>query len=240
MKVKMNLKSKMLIYILTASSIIYALALGYVSLKLNNLAFDNAIELTNTYAREYANYTKADLNVDMDMTRALAHVALGYKNIPQNQMKGIYNEMLEHLIEENPNLLSTWFNWELSAIWPDWKKPHGRLRLTYYRMGGQISYKVEIIDTVAGFTRGAYYDMLEKQVEYVMDPYYFTYQEGEEEVLETSVAVPIIDNGVSIGVAGFDLELQRFQDIISEIHPIEGSFAFLIAYNGQYVAHKNE
>ncbi len=240
MKVKMNLKSKMLVYILTTSSIIYALALGYVSLKLNSIAFDNAKELTHTYAREYANYTKADLSVDMNMTRALADVSKIYKSLPPNQMKEILNEMIEHLIEENPNFLSTWYNWELSAIRPNWNKPYGRLRLTYYRMGGQIKYKEEIIDTVAGFTKGAYYDILEKQQEYVMDPYYFTYMEGEEEVLETSVAMPIIIDGVSVGVAGVDLELQRFQDLIKDIHPIEGSYAFLIAYNGQFVAHDNE
>ena len=240
MKVKMNLKTKMMVYILSASLLIYALALGYVSLKLNNIAFNNAKKLTDTYAREYANYTKADLSVDMNMTRALADVSKIYKSLPPDQMKDILNEMIEHLIEENPNFLSTWYNWELSAIRPNWKKPYGRLRLTYYRMGGQIKYKEEIIDTVAGFTKGAYYDILEKQQEYVMDPYYFTYMEGEDEVLETSVAMPIIDNGVSVGVAGVDLELQRFQDLIKEIHPIERSYAFLIAYNGQFVAHGNE
>jgi methyl-accepting chemotaxis protein len=240
LRVKMNLKTKMLVYILTASLVIYALALGYVSLKLNKIAFDNAKELTTTYAREYANYTKADLSVDMNMTRALSNIAMGYKNLPPDQMKEILNEMLVHLIEENPNYLSTWFNWELSAIWPEWEKPFGRQRLTYYRMDGEILYKEEVIDTVPGFTKGAYYDMLEKQEEYVMDPYYFTYKEGEEEVLETSVAVPIIVDGVSVGVAGFDLLLQRFQDIISSIHPIEGSYAFLISYNGQFVAHNNE
>ena len=239
LKVKMNLKTKMLVYILTASVIIYALALGYVSLKLNKIAFDNAKELTTTYAREYANNTKADLSVDMNMTRALANIAMGYKNLPQDQMEEILNEMLFHLIKENPNFLSTWFNWELSAVLPNWKKPFGRERLTYYRMDGQILYKKEIIDTMPGFTRGAYYDMLEKQVEYVMDPYYFTYKEGEDEVLETSVAVPIVIDGVSVGVAGFDLLLQRFQDIITEIHPFEGSYAFLIANNGQFVAHNN-
>ncbi|MFP4025561.1 MAG: cache domain-containing protein, partial [Thiohalospira sp.] len=237
---KMNLKTKMLIYILTASSIIYALALGYISLKLNNIAFDNAKTLTDTYAREYANYVMADLNVDMNMARALAHVSQGYKNLDPQNRKEIHKEMLRDLIEENPNFLSTWYNWELSAIWPDWEKPYGRLRLTYYRMGGQILYKEEILDTVPGFTRGAYYDMLDKKVEYVMDPYYFTYQEGEEEFLETSVAVPILDENKSVGVAGFDLLLQRFQDIIVNIQPIEGSYAFLIANNGQIVAHKDE
>jgi len=240
MKVKMNLKTKMLVYILTVSSVIYALALGYVSLKLNNIAFENAKELTNTYAREYANYTKADLSVDMNMARALAQVSKVYKNLPPDQMKEILNEMLEHLIKENPNFLSTWYNWELSAIWPDWKKPYGRLRITYYRLGKQIKYKEEILDTVAGFTKGAYYDILDKKVEYVMDPYYFAYQEGEEEVMETSVAMPIIEDGVSVGVAGLDLKLQRFQDLIEQIHPIEDSYSFLIAHNGQFVAHANE
>ena len=240
MKMKMNLKSKMLTYILVASMLIYAPVLIYISLKMNNIALNNAKELTKAYAREYANSTRANLSTDMNMARALANVAMGYNNLPQDKMKDIFNEMLQHLIEENPNFLSTWFNLQLNSIWPDWNKPYGRLRLTYYRMGGQISHKEEIIDTVPGFTKGAYYDMLDKQEDYVMDPYYFTYKTGEDQVLETSVAVPIVINGVSVGVAGIDLLLQRFQDIIKEINPIEGSYAFLIANNGQIVAHANE
>ncbi len=239
MKVKMNLKSKMLIYILTTALIIYALALGYISFKLNNIAFNNAKKLTSTYTREYANYTSSDLSVEMDMARALAQIAMGYKNLPYGQMNNIYFEALEHLIEENPNFLSSWIIFELSAIWPDWNKSHGRMRLTYYRSGGQIMLQEEILDTAPGFNRGTYYDMLDRKVEYVMDPYYHSYQEAEE-VIETSVGVNIMDNGVSVGVAGFDLELQRFQDLIKDIQPIDESYAFLIAYNGQYVAHKNE
>ena len=237
---KMNLKTKMLVYILTTSSIIYALALGYVSLKSNTIASENAKELTNTYAREYANYVKADLSVDINMARALAQVSKGYKNIDPEDRKEIHKEMLLHLIEGNPNFLSTWYNWELSALWPDWDKPYGRMRLTYYRLGEQILYQEEILDTVPGFTRGAYYDIMDKKVEYVMDPYYYAYQQGKEEILETSVAVPILDGNEAVGMAGFDLPLKRFQDIIVNIHPIEQSYAFLIAYNGQYVAHDNE
>ena len=240
MRMKMNLKTKMLVYILTASSIIYVLALGYVSLKLNSITEENAKQITNTYASEFANYVKADLNIDMNMARALAHVSMGYKNLDPQNRKEIQKEMLLHLIEENPTFLSTWYNWELSAIWPDWDKPHGRLRLTYYRMGGQILYKEEILDTVPGFTRGAYYDIMDKKVEYVMDPYFFTYQQGEEEILETSVTVPILDDNKAVGMAGFDLPLQRFQDLIVNIHPIDQSYAFLIAFNGQYVAHNNQ
>jgi len=220
--------------------VIYALALGYVSLKLNSIANKNAEELTRTYAREYANYVKADLNVDMNMTRALAHISKSFRKYPQDKFVEYMNENLKHLIIENPNFLSTWYNWELSAIWPNWEKPHGRMRITYYRINNQILNKLEIIDTVPGFTKGAYYDQLASQQETVMDPYYFAYQEGEEEFLETSVVTPIVEDGVSLGVAGFDLELGRFQDLIGTIQPINGSYSFLTAYNGQIVAHKNE
>ena len=230
----------MLVYILLASSIIYALALGYISFKLNDISNKNARELTSTYAREYANYTAKDLSVDMNMAKALAQMSMGYEKIDRNDWDDTYKEMLLHLLEENPNFLSTWYNWQLDAIWPEWEKDHGRKRMTYYRLGGQIKYKEEILDTVPGFTRGAYYTQLEEKAEDVMDPYYFSYQAGEEEFLETSVVAPIMNGNEAVGVAGFDLLLDRFQELVVQIHPIEGSYAFMIAYNGQFVAHNNE
>ena len=133
MKIKMNLKTKMLLYILIASSIIYALALGYVSLKLNNIAYDNAKKLTNAYAKEYANYTKADISVDMNMVRSIGQISEGYKTFPPDRMIEMFNGILESALVENPHFLATFYNWELSAIWPDWKKPYGRMRLTYYK-----------------------------------------------------------------------------------------------------------
>jgi len=240
MKIKMTLKTKMLVYILSASLLIYALALGYVSLKLSDIASDNAEEITKTYAKEYANYVKADLSVDMNMTRALGHISMDYMNYSVEEGKNMQIGWLEHLLVENPTFLATWYSWELNAIWPDWEKPFGRQRLTYYRLGEQVKYKEEIVDTVAGFTKGAYYDMLERKVEYVMDPYYFNYQEDEEAILMTSVAVVVLNNGKSVGVAGLDLSLQRFQDIISEIQPIPESYSFLVANNGRIVAHFDE
>lgn len=236
----MNLKTKMLIYILTATSIIYALALGYVSFKLNSIAFNNAKELTSTYAKEYANYTKADINVDMNMVRAVAQTSKVYENMPKDEIRDLFSEVIEHLIIENPNFLATFCNFELSAIWPDWKKPFGRLRLVHIREGNKIISYDELVDTVQGFTKGAYYDQIAKQTDDVMNPYFFKYEGVEKEALVTTVVAPIMNDGVAVGVIGVDLALQRFQDLIKTIHPIEGSYSFLLSNNGQFVAHNDD
>ncbi len=239
MKLKKNLKSKMLLYILVVSSLIYIAALGYVSLKLNKIAFSDAQKIADLYAGKYANYTKSDLNVDIDMARATAQAIQGYENIKRNDRKEIYTEILENLIKENPNFLSSWITWEMNALYPEWDKPYGRERLTYYRLGGQIKYKEEIVDTIAGFNKGAYYDAMENKEELVMDPYFFSYKEDEEQILETSVAVPILNKGKFIGLAGFDIGMARFQELINTIHPLKDSYAFLISNNGTFVAHPN-
>jgi methyl-accepting chemotaxis protein len=230
----------MLIYILTATSVIYALALGYVSFKLNSIAFDNAKELTSTYAKEYANYTKADINVDMNMVRAVAQTAKIYENMPKDEIRDLFSDIIGHLIIENPNFLATFCNFELSAIWPDWQKPFGRLRLVHIREGNKIISYDEMVDTVQGFTKGAYYEQIAKQTDDVMNPYFFKYEGVEKEALVTTVVAPIMNDGAAVGVIGVDLALQRFQDLIKTIHPIEDSYSFLLSNNGQFVAHNDD
>jgi methyl-accepting chemotaxis protein len=204
----MSIKTKMLVYILLISSVIYILAVGYISYKLKTNALNDAKDKIDAIAKEYANSVKADLNVDMIMSRGIAQALETYYGQPLAQWKEQQNEILKNIIQKNPQFLSVWTNWELNYVWPNYQKDHGRIRLTYYRINNVIKYKEEVIDTVPGFTKGAYYDVKEKKEELVMDPYYFSYSGiAAEEILETSVGVPIMHNNEFIGLAGIDLSL---------------------------------
>lgn len=233
----MNIKSKMLVYILLVSSVIYVLAVGYISFKLKNNSLQNAEDKIDAIARQYASTVKADLNVDMIMSRGLAQSLETFHGQPISQWKEKNNEIMINMMKKNPRFLSVWANWELNAVQPGYNKLDGRQRLTYYRSKGDIAYKEEILDTTASFERGAYYNVKENKEELVMDPYYFAYVEGEEEILETSVGVPILASGNFVGLAGIDLSLERFQPTIEEIKPYDGSYAFLMSNNGTYIAH---
>ena len=241
MKKGMSIKSKMLVFILLISSVIYVLAVGYISYKLKNNSLTNAKEKIDAIAKHYASSVKSDLNVDMSMSRRLAQNIYAVHGEPIRKWKQKHNEILRNYIERNPEFLSVWTNLELDKVTNWYTKSHGRIRLTYYRAQGKIKYKEEILDTTANFDRGAYYDVKESKNELVMNPYYFAYTEEEEEIMETSVGVPVLSNNDEfVGLAGIDLSLERFQPVIDKIHPYPNSHAFLMSNNGALITHPNE
>ncbi|RLD63557.1 MAG: hypothetical protein DRJ01_03425 [Bacteroidetes bacterium] len=240
-KMKMNINTKMLFFILSTTIIIFIAVIGYVSLKSKKMSLEDAITIADSYANQYANYTQANLNVDMDITRSMAYAFTGYYEIPVKQRIDIYNTFMNNIIINNENFLSVWVNWELHTIDSSWTEPYGRMRFTYYRENNNIKYKVEKLNTDGDDVNGAYYQMKVSKLETVMDPYTFSYTGSKsDQILETSVCVPILNNGKFVGLAGLDLSLDRFKPIINSIHPFDGSFAYLIANNGALVTYPDD
>ncbi len=50
---KLNLNSKLLIFILSTTALIYILSMGYIGLKNKNSALESAKELSDSYAKRY-------------------------------------------------------------------------------------------------------------------------------------------------------------------------------------------
>ncbi len=242
LKKRIGINAKMIFLILTTTTIIYAGSVGYITVNMRSMSLNNAEKVTDSYAREYANLAKANFNVDMNMSRALAQAFLGYKDLSPGKRKQVYNNILKNVLEHNKNFLSVWLIWELSAIDSTWTKDYGRARFTYYRdENKKMKYKKEILDTLGDKKQGAYYQMKVSKEETVMDPYWFSYTgEEEDNILESSVCVPIVEDGEFIGLAGVDLALARFQEIVDKIQPFAESHAFLIANDGTFVAHPDE
>jgi PAS domain S-box-containing protein len=242
MRFKMNLNTKMLVYILTTSVIIFGASIAFVSINSKNMALKDAIKIADSYAREYANLTKADLSVDMNITRALAQSFMSYRDIPYDLRTDIYNNIMHKIAEENPSFLSVWANWELQFRDTNWTKNHGRARFTIFRdQNNLVQYYTDTLDLEGDNKESAYYAMKVSKEETVMNPYFFSYtkQKGDE-ILETSVCSPILIDGEFAGLAGIDLSLDRFTELVSSIKPFDGSFALLIANNGAIVSHPDE
>ena len=226
--------------ILTVTAIVYTTLMGYMSVKLQSLALKDAKEIANASARENANLTKANINVDMNMTRGLAHAFSKIKEIPKNQQIPTIKRALEGIALENPEFLSVWVNFEVKTLDSSYSHDYGRQRYTFWWENKELRYKEEVLNLDGDNVTGAYYQMKVSKEETVLDPYWFSYLEGSKPILETSVCVPVIEKNKFLGVFGLDLSLERFQPIVESIKPFENSTAYLVANDGSIVAHTNK
>ena len=72
MKIRLNLKNKMQLYLISLSVAIYATAIGYISINAKRAAYNDSVEIVNTYAEKYAFQIQSDLNEYFSTVRTLS------------------------------------------------------------------------------------------------------------------------------------------------------------------------
>ncbi len=238
LKQRLSLQQKILVMVIGASIIIYAIAIGYISVKSRTTALNQAITVTDTYAEKYASDIKFLLEEDLVSVRTLTQTVLTYNTMPEKQWKELFAKMYEKIINDNPQFLSIWDSWELNRIDPSYKKDYGRYVFEIWRENGKLQQKASLRDLTGDATD--YGRIKRDKVECIENPYFYSYGEtnGKQQLM-TSIIVPILVNGDFVGVTGVDISLSRYHPIINQIKPFKGSYAFLIANDLHYVAHPN-
>jgi len=226
----------MVTYILSISLVIITLTIGYIVISSKNLALKDASNYVDAYTREYANLTKSDINVDIIVARSMAQAFQDYKNFPINERVELFKGITKQVISNNPNFLSVYSHWEIAALDSSWDKDYGRVRFTFYKANNTIVYRQDSMNLTGDVPGSPYYVMKTTHCELVEDPYWCTYtKKKEDEVLETSVCVPIMDNETFVGRIGIDLAIERFMKITDKINPFENSYSFLVSNESNFI-----
>lgn len=237
----LRIQEKMLTLILSMTVIIYIFSLGYIIVNVRAKSFSDAEQLTFTQAREYANLVKADINYDFDLSRGLGWALQHFHTIPPENFDDFVNPMLREFLERNPNFFSVWVSFELDALLPDYYLPYGRVRHTFVRENGNIIFQQDTLN-IDGDDIGSLYHQIKLSMEETLtDPYWYSYTGREEDqILEVSPCIPLIRNNQFAGLAGTDIILDRFQDMIQEINPFDVGYALLLSNDGSYVAYPDD
>ena len=232
----------MLIYILSASILIYVIAIGYITFKSGRLALDQVTAVANTKAQESANLIKSRIDVYLNICKTLAETGKNYQVIPFEQMDTLYLEAQKNVLKEYPEFISVATSFELNAIDTSWKKSHGRKLTGWFRgKNNIIKYFKKRLNLESDDKNSAYYKMKTTGKPMIVDPEFYSYTGNkEDEYLNSNISYPIMHQGSFIGLAGIDIDLKGFQKIIKEIHPFEESFAFLLSNNSTLSAHPND
>ncbi len=74
----------------------------------------------------------------------------------------------------------------------------------------------------------------------ITEPYHWDYGGTIGNRFVSSICAPILYNGNSLGVVGYEVELGIYQQEVSQIQPFPGSFAYLNTGVGTVIAYKDE
>jgi methyl-accepting chemotaxis protein len=238
---KLRLQTKLLLYILSTTSLIYLLAFGYLSFNDYDESIKEAKKLTDSYAEKYANNIMIELNQDMAISRTLVQSFSEYKDFHAKEMQFVYYEMLKSVLENNSQLLNCALNFELYAIDKNYNKDFGRLRKIFYKESGLINQSIDTLDLEGDSINGEYFNIKVNPREELSEPYLFSPTGRKtDRTLISSISIPIFDKKQFIGLLQFDVDLERFKKMINEIQPYEDSYGFLISNKGVFVSHPTE
>jgi len=211
----------------------------FSSNQIRALADENAGNITDLTAKE----VKAFLEVPLDEMRSLANLMIYIDEVTTVETRrDEVNYMIRSLMKKNPDFVGAWVVYEPNALdgmdaafrnTPG-SDATGRFVSYWTNNNGRIG-----LEALEGYATSDYYNVpLRTGREYLVEPYYETI--GGRQVLITSVTVPIIMDGTTIGVAGVDLELTDIQKMILEIKPFGDGYAAIYSSGGLIVSHPHE
>jgi len=237
---KLKLKAKLLVFILTSFTIIYAFALGYVSINLRKNAYYNSKEAIRLTSFEYKNLIQHDLNKLQEVVVSNRNVYNRYEMLPRASLDFYYDQICISWLENSPQILAVWQVWEIRAFDPSYSLKNGRYRNVYVRKDNRIDIVRQKVDMHnLNMEHLPYYRSRKQNVQEMYEPYYDITTPELANILMTSLVAPIQKNGQFIGIVGIDIRLDNMKNIISEIKPFEGTVSYLLSKNRTIVAHKD-
>ncbi|MBI9069261.1 MAG: GAF domain-containing protein [Salinivirgaceae bacterium] len=244
MKIRLSLHRKMIIFLIPASLLVFGGAIAYIITKSRQKAIEDTMKIADESAEKYAQIIKSDIDAEFDIARAMSYTFNSFHTLENIQRREIYDKILMDVFQASPQYVSFWLNFELTHVDNSYLNKSGRARYTYYRDNfNKIDYYTDTLDRDVSKinSESAYQKMKVSKLETLIEPYYFSYTGKEDEqVLETSICVPILRNGEFAGLVGSDLLLDYFQDILSKIEIYGGGYAFFLSNKGTIIAFPDE
>jgi methyl-accepting chemotaxis protein len=240
MKMKLSLKNKMQLFLISLSVAIYGIAIGYISINAKKTAYNDSVALVISSAEKFALKIQADLNEDHAVVRTLAQAFTVYPDIEPEEWKSIYTKIYKFIYQKN-DFYKIWDSWELSKIDDNWTKTYGRLSNNVFTENNTIKHSSNLRNLDGD--NGLYADIKAKEEEMIL-PIYFDQMVGanQEPKLMSSLLTPIKIDDVYHGIVGIDIILEGFQKMVENISldQFDGSHAFLISYEGKFASHQDD
>ncbi len=191
----------------------------------------------------YASELTTELGVSMDHVRATAYAFQGLRDAGVVD-RATYAAVLRSLLERDQRLMAVWSAWEPGAFidGPGGGKSHalpdGSFATGWFRSGVNVS-PTSIQDSIR--QAPIYLEPKSKLKEAFSKPSVFSFTgKKEDEILMTTLSVPLFDGNTFLGVVGVDLALTTLQALTASFVPMEKAYAIVVDNDAIRVSHPNK
>ncbi len=238
MKIRLKIRQKILLYILTVSAFLYVVAIGYIVMSSRKVISRDAIIKAQYSSRVSADQVEKIFERELALVRTLSQALIVYEDMPQEQWQKLFLAMYLPVLKENPQVFALWDSREYSSYVPGYAKDYGRFSISTYRENGQLLHLYEEKSLTGD--PNIYGGFKRKGVEAIWEPYIDQATSTKGIKLLVTFGAPININGKFAGIIGTDVGLESLQDIVLKIKPVAGSFAFIVSNTGIIAGHPNK
>jgi methyl-accepting chemotaxis protein len=236
------LQARMLLWIGAAVSIGLAATITLAVYLVTKIAREGAINTALNESNAMAELVAGQLNQPVDTARSLASSFEAIISSGEMPSRTLAQSLLAQTLTKNTQILGVWTCWEPNAYdnrdaqWAN-QEGHdatGRLVAHYFRQGTTVVS--EPLRDYATPGAGDYYLVPRDAArEVLLEP--TPIKVGDNEVLKTTIVIPILDKGKVAGVVGLDFTLQNLSELLAKQKISHGGYAALISNQLRFVYH---
>lgn len=238
-----SIKWKMFFRVFISAAVVFGITMAIIFFNVNKLAKEASMNFLQSQSSEYAVKVKESLEYPLQDLKVLEKsIETVTAKIPNEEKRGLINNLLKSYIEDNPNILGVWIAYEPNVLdgmdskfaGTDGNNATGTFAPYWNRGNGSI--QLDIMDYEKDVKDSDFYVLPKKNdKETFIEPY--IYEISGKKIAMVTVAVPVKENGKILGVIGIDVTQDYFTTLITNCKPYEVGYGFLMSSDGMLVSH---
>lgn len=245
MKRMSTIKAKLTLIVGLSITVIIAVLIAISTISAFSKAKLHAHETINRAGYEIQGQIKINMDEAMISARALAQAAVAAKEkqVSREQLQLIAGQILM----DNPSFLSSTLGFEPYAYDNKdasyvnrYAHDHTGRFVTYLSKGGKGELLMEpLVEYEEGCDAPWYFKPKETLHEFINGPVLYPIQGVD--VFMVSFMAPILENGIFLGVTGYDITIDYLQKMVSDANLFDGNGKIsIISYEGKYAANSGD
>ena len=238
---KLKLQSKLLIYILSVTFVVFLLSMGYINYRSSSVTERSLTRALLETQKSSALKIKTALDCDVSALKSLAASIAGTDELGDEQMLRVYKTAVGRFLDDNPNFASLSISWELGIINPAWTKAYGRRVYKFERGDGGLRVVVANLNVEGDDFASDYYrvkvngrDMITGIVSND------TENPNVRPIYKSTILIPVFDaENTFCALVSADLEMDVFHQSVKNAAGYESFASFLITNEGHFAGISN-